>query len=130
MWVFCSVFIEDKLKNLTLILCLQIIGDSNVILLKISWVSGQNLGEGGIAEKGLYFAEYFLLLPVWEKNSDRKFQMIYSTAMLHSRHVNSLNKKNSLFHYQIQTVELLDIIFGFLIIFNQFFLKSYWVKLL
>jgi len=74
-------------------------------------------GKEGIAEKGLFFAGYFLLLPNLEKNRDGKLQMIFSTAVLLSRYVCSYNKKNGLFHHQIQTAEWFDIIFCFSIIF-------------
>ena len=76
-----------------------------------------NTARKGLPDKGLYFAGCFLLLPVSEKNRDSKFQMIYSAAVRLSRYLRSHNKKNSLFHYQIQTAELFDIIFCFSIIF-------------
>ena len=48
---------------------------------------------------------------VLERNRDSEFQMIFSIAVLLSRHVRSYNKKNGLFHQRIQTAEWFDPIF-------------------
>ena len=80
---------------------------------------------GQLAEKGLYVAGCFHLLPFSEKNCNSKFQVIFSTAVLLSRYVCSHNKKNGLFNYQIQTAELFDIDN---ILFLDDFLTIFFVK--
>ena len=123
MKVFCSVFVEDKLKNLNLIcsyymyLCLQIRSDSNAILLQMTRVSGQKVGEDGNCRERPLLGWVLPPPTRLRKTSWRKVpNHLLNSAALLSRHVCSHNKKNSLFHYQIQTSELFDIIFGFSII--------------
>ena len=92
--MFCSVFVEDKLKNWTLIciyhvhLCLQIRGDSNAVLLLMTQVSVQRVREGGELQRMA-----FTLPGASSSYPSQKFRMIYSAAVLLLRYVCCHNQK-------------------------------------